>query len=262
MMNTLRRASKYLVQGTRRPLSTAASSTQPQDSQAEATALRRAKSKAWQAELQRSLLQPDYFSVLQLFSVQQLFEARCHLGHKEGNLNPFMRPYVLGSRFEQVIIDLDQTTALLADALNFVSHIAFRDGVILFVCQGRQHQLAVEEVAAGCGELAQTRHWRAGTLTDSTVMFRGQIRLPDTLIVLSTLTQVNEQHLCVKDAARMRIPTVAVCDTNSDPRLVTYPVPANDDSTDSVNFLANLFATAIKNAKSKRAEFLANLQLS
>jgi len=256
-MNVLKRASTYFIQGAR-PLSTAAAVAPPPDN----TALRRAKTKAWQEELTRSLGRPDYFGVGGLVSVGGLFRARCHLGHKQGTLNPHMKPYVLGSRFEQVIIDLDQTTKLLTDALNFVSHIAFRDGVILFVCQGKQHQLSVEEIAAGCGEAAHTRHWRSGTLTDSTVMFRGQIRLPDTIVVLSTLNHVNEQHVCVKDAARMRIPTVAVVDTNSDPRLVTYPVPANDDSPASVNHLANLFATAITNAKTKRREFLANLQLS
>ncbi|KAF2366216.1 Ribosomal protein S2 bacteria/mitochondria/plastid [Trinorchestia longiramus] len=208
--------------------------------------------KYWYTELRRSLTYPDYFSVTDMFTVEDLFKARLHLGHKEGTLNDYMRPYILGSRLSQLIIDLDKTVPRLHKALNFLAHIAFRDGVILFVGRQEQHQYAIEEIAAKCGEFAHTRYWAGGVFTNSTMQFKCTVRLPDTVILLSTLNPILDNHIAYTDSARMRIPTVGVVDTNCDPRLVTYPVPASDDSTDSVLFMANLFAKAITRGKEKR----------
>lgn len=92
--------------------------------------------------MSRSLLTPDYFNVLDMFTVEDLFNARVHLGHKDGTLNPFMKPYLFGSRLSHLIIDLDQTAKHLHRALNFVSHMAFRDAVILFVCRDKHNQVS------------------------------------------------------------------------------------------------------------------------
>lgn len=81
---------------------------------------------------------PDYFNVHNLFTVADLFRARVHLGHKTGTLHPAMKPYILGSRLGHTIIDLDQTTQLLRDALNFTAHMAYRKGIILFINRSRQ----------------------------------------------------------------------------------------------------------------------------
>ena len=80
----------------------------------------------------------DYFSVRSCFTLKELFDARVHLGHKEGTMNPHMRRYVLGSRLKSLIIDLDQTKELLGDALNFTAHVAARRGIILIVNRSRQ----------------------------------------------------------------------------------------------------------------------------
>ena len=80
----------------------------------------------------------DFFAVRNCFTLKEMFDARVHLGHKEGTLHPRMRPYVLGSRLKSLIIDLDQTTRLLGDALNFTAHIASRRGIILIVNRSRQ----------------------------------------------------------------------------------------------------------------------------
>ena len=74
----------------------------------------------------------DFFGVQKLFTVKDLFDARVHLGHKESALDPRMRQFVFGSRFGQSIIDLDQTTLLLRQALNFTAHIAHRKGGAYF----------------------------------------------------------------------------------------------------------------------------------
>lgn len=84
------------------------------------------------------LQERDFFAVRNCFTLKEMFDARVHLGHKEGSLHPRMKPYVLGSRLKSLIIDLDQTTRLLGDALNFTAHIASRRGIILIVNRSRQ----------------------------------------------------------------------------------------------------------------------------
>lgn len=79
------------------------------------------------------MLEKDYFNVNQLINVREMFDSRIYMGHKEGTLNPYMKPYIFGSRLGHLIIDLDQTVNLLQEALNFAAHIAFRNGIILFI---------------------------------------------------------------------------------------------------------------------------------
>ncbi|KAH8864892.1 28S ribosomal protein S2, mitochondrial [Schistosoma japonicum] len=81
---------------------------------------------------------PDYFGLKSLVSVTDLFQARVHLGHRSVLRNDYMKPYIFGCRQGIDIIDLDQTCSLLFDALNFTAHIAYRQGIILFVYQNKQ----------------------------------------------------------------------------------------------------------------------------
>lgn len=89
-------------------------------------------------EVQDPLNHPDYFNVHNMFTTSDLYRARIHMGHKVGTLHPAMKPYILGSRLGHIVIDLDQTTQLLRDALNVTAHIAYRKGIILFVNRSRQ----------------------------------------------------------------------------------------------------------------------------
>ena len=130
---------------------------------------------------------PDYFGVRKLVNVKDLFDARVHLGHKDGTLEPLMKPYIFGSRLEHVIIDLDQTVKLMQDALNFTAHIAYRGGIILFVSHYPQHTLTVENAAKEAGEYVHAREWNYSFLTNSEKIFHGVTRLPDLCILLSTL---------------------------------------------------------------------------
>ncbi|KAM7288629.1 28S ribosomal protein S2, mitochondrial [Ixodes scapularis] len=196
----------------------------------------------------------DYFGVSKLISVRELFEARAHLGHKEGLLNDLMKPYIFGSRLGHHIIDLDQTVPHLFRALNFAAHIAYRDGIILFVTRNQQTSHMVEEAAKACGEFAHTRWWRPGLFPNSERQFGTVTRLPDLVVLLSTLDTVFEEHLAVRECARMLIPTAAVVDTNCNPSLVTYPVPGNDDTPSAVELYCRLFKEAILRGKARRAE--------
>ena len=135
---------------------------------------------------------PDYFGVRTLFSLKDLFDARVHLGHKEGTLEPNMRPFVFGSRLGHLILDLDQTMYHLTEALNFAAHIAYRDGIILFVSQNPLHTLVVESAAKEAGEYAHCREWSRTILTNSVKLYGGITRLPDLCILMSTLNPLQE----------------------------------------------------------------------
>ena len=138
-------------------------------------------------ELINPLKFPDYFGVRKLFKVKDLFEAKVHYGHKEGTLDPNMKPYIFGSRLGYLIFDLDKTAELLQDALNFTAHIAYRGGIILFVCHYPQHTLMVERAAEESGEYAHARAWNHPIFTNSEKIYQGVTRLPDLVILISTL---------------------------------------------------------------------------
>lgn len=91
--------------------------------------------------MKNALKHPDYFKVAELFTVEDLFNARVHLGHRTGSLDSCMSQFIFGSRLDHLIIDLDQTAVLLREALNFTAHIAFLGGIILFIGRIPQHQV-------------------------------------------------------------------------------------------------------------------------
>uniref|UniRef100_A0A1A8EX05 Small ribosomal subunit protein uS2m n=1 Tax=Nothobranchius korthausae TaxID=1143690 RepID=A0A1A8EX05_9TELE len=204
--------------------------------------------------LQLPLKNPDYFRVSELFSLKDLFDARVHLGHKQGCRHRLMEPYLYGCRLDQDIIDLDQTVENLQLALNFTAHIAYRGGVILFVSRRRQFCHLVETTAKACGEYAHTRYWQGGLLTNAHIQYGPGVRLPDLIVFLSTLNNVFQQHVALRDAAKMNIPTVGVVDSNCNPSLVTYPIPGNDDTPVAVELYCRLFKMTINRAKDKRRQ--------
>lgn len=201
-----------------------------------------------------SLDHEDFFGVNKLFTRAELFESRVHLGHKEGLLDQHMKKYLIGMRREQCIIDLDQTVPLLQSALNFTAHIAYRNGIILFVNRAPQYSYAVEEMARECGEYAHTRHWQKGCFTNAKIQMGPGTRLPDLMVFFNTLNDVFSQHQAIVDAAKMNIPTVGVVDSNCIPNLITYPIPGNDDTPCAVELYMRLFKDAVLCGKQRRKE--------
>lgn len=196
----------------------------------------------------------DYFNVHSLFTVTDLFNARVHYGHKEGTLDDRMKPYIFGKRMGHIIFDLDKTAIHLRKALNFAAHIAYRDGVILFVARSPQSTNLIENTAKECGEFVHTRRWRGGLFTNSVMQFQEVTRLPDLCIFLNTLNNVLLQHVGITESAKMLIPTIGIVDSNCNPSLITYPVPGNDDSLPSIELYCNLFKEAILRGKLKAKE--------
>lgn len=165
-----------------------------------------------------------------------------------------MTPYLYGCRLDHDIINLDLTMEHLKLALNFTAHVAYRGGIILFINRRRQFCHLVETTAKECGEYAHTRYWQGGILTNGNNHYGLGVRLPDLIVFLSTLNNVFQQHVAVRDAAMMNIPTVGVVDSNSNPSLITYPVPGNDDTPSAMELYCRLFKMTITRAKDKRRQ--------
>lgn len=194
---------------------------------------------------EKSLQDHDYFDVRKLVDVKTLFDARVHWGHNAGTRNTYMTPYIFGSRLGIDIIDLDQSVTLLQDALNVAAHVAYRGGIILFMSRNRQNMPLIERTAVECGEYAHCRYWRGGIFTNASKQFGAITRLPDLCIFINTQNNVFDQHTAVRDSAKMLIPTIGILDTNCDPRIVTYPIPGNDDTPVALQLYCRLFKEAI-----------------
>lgn len=194
------------------------------------------------------LSHPDYFDVSSMTTVNELFEARVHLGHKTGCWNPLMKPYLHGSRSDIHIFDLDKTLAHLRLALNVTGHVAYRNGVILFVNERPQFERLTQATARDCREYFVTQ-WRSGTLTNS-YMLLGTLRLPDLIVFLSA----PPSKTAIKEASMCNIPCVGVVDSDCDPNLITYPIPGNDDTPSSLKLYSRLFGKVIKRAKERRKQ--------
>jgi small subunit ribosomal protein S2 len=186
--------------------------------------------------------------------MHELFQNKVYWGHKKGLRNDFIAPYLFGERLGIDIIDLNKTVSLLQDALNFTAHIAYRQGVILFISRHLQTLPLVEQTAMQCEEYSHCRPWQQGTFTNATKLFGAMTRLPDLCIFINMLNNVYEPHDAIIEASKLNIPTIGIVDTSCDPRLITYPVPGNDDTPCAVELYCKLFKEAILKGKAKRKE--------
>lgn len=198
-------------------------------------------------EAEDPLRHPDFFGVNAATSVRQLFEARVHLGHKTGVWDPRTKPYLFGSRAGIHIIDLDKTLVHLRRALSVAGHVAYRNGIILFVNERSQFERLTQKAARDCGEYFVTQRWTGGTLTNSQMLL-GTLRLPDLIIFFS----VPPSKTAIKEAAMSNIPSIGVIDSDCNPNLITYPIPGNDDSPTAVSLYSSLFSEVITQAKARR----------
>ncbi|GMT09171.1 hypothetical protein PFISCL1PPCAC_468, partial [Pristionchus fissidentatus] len=196
----------------------------------------------------------DLFGLHSLVNVDEMFEARLHYGHKVGTLNDNMKWALYGERLGVCVFDLETTRKHLIRALDFVAHVVSRGGIILFVSTHRDTMLNVEQMAEEVGQYSHVRFWQEGTLTNMRQLLGATVRLPDTMVFLSTLTSMSERHPAIVEAAKMTIPTVGIVDSNADPAYLTYLVPANDDSPQAVAYLLRMFKEACKRGAAHRAK--------
>ncbi len=208
--------------------------------------------------------------------VKELLDAGVHFGHQTKRWNPKMRPFIFDARNGIHIIDLSKTLTQLEAACNFLGETVRKGGKVLFVGTKKQAQQAVKETSKECGQYYVTERWLGGTLTnfatikrsikrlkdiekmeaDGTlnnyvkqeqsmirreaarlVKFFDGIRTMDKLPGAMFVVDIKREHNAVAEARRLKIPVVAIVDTNCDPDLVDFPVAGNDDAIRSVRMI-------------------------
>lgn len=166
-------------------------------------------------------------------------------------------PYAYGVRAGITIIDLDHTLPLLRRAASLVRAVAYAGGQIVFVGTRPDIRPAVQKAAERLGKQGYHvgERWLPGTLTNKLQMFgyqatKTQKITPDLVVLLNPLANMNAIHEC----ALNHIPTVGVIDTNADPRIVMYPIPANDESTRTSELIAGVLSIAGREGVSLRVD--------
>jgi small subunit ribosomal protein S2 len=162
-------------------------------------------------------------------------------------MNPNFMPYSYGTRAGITIIDLDQTLPLLRRAVNLVRAVAARDGSVVFVGTRQDLRNVVMKAAERVGEQGYHvgERWLPGTLTNKLLMFGSNVLdkhniVPDLVIILNPLANMN----AIRECAIEHIPTIGIIDSNVDPRIVMYPIPANDESTRTAEMVAGVLSIA------------------
>ena len=217
------------------------------------------------------------------FTMRQLLEAGVHFGHHTRRWNPKMSPYIYGVRNGIHIIDLEQSVPLLRQGLEAIREIVAGGGRVLFVGTKRQAQEAITEAAKRCGQYYVNHRWLGGMLTNFKTISQSIKRLreleerltteesgltkrelleltrdrdkleralggikemgglPDILFVIDT----NKEAIAVQEANKLRIPVVAILDSNSSPDGIAYPIPGNDDAMRAIHLYCDLVAGSV-----------------
>jgi len=221
---------------------------------------------------------------LATISIKQLLDAGVHFGHQTGRWNPKMKPFIFGERNGVHIIDLQKTLNFFKVAIEFTTTLAAQGKTVLFVGTKSQARETIEEEARRCGMYWITNRWLGGLLTNFATVknsikryrdletmrdngfyeklskkevarlererkkleknlrgIRDIDRCPDALFIVDS----GQESIAVQEAAKLNIPIIAVVDTNSDPDLIDYVIPGNDDALRSVKLFAETVADAI-----------------
>lgn len=221
-------------------------------------------------------------------SMRQMLEAGVHFGHQTRFWHPKMSPYIFGERNKIHIINLEQTLPLFDEAINFVGRLAAKRGRILFVGTKRAAQESIEREATRCGMPYVNRRWLGGMLTNFKTVKQSIRRLkdiesliedggleritkkeglnirreleklnrglsgiknmeglPDAIFVID----VGHEKIAIAEAIKLKIPVVAVVDTNNSPDGCDYVIPGNDDAIRSINLYTSAIADAVLDAR-------------
>ncbi|KAI1320032.1 37S ribosomal protein, mitochondrial [Mortierella claussenii] len=189
-------------------------------------------------------------------TIAQLLAAGLHLGHSTSLWNVASMPFVFGIREGISIINLEHTITHLRRACTVAKAVARQGGIILFIGTRDGMDHVTVDAAKSCNAYYVASKWCPGTITNAQEIVGPHTpRLPDAragdlakpfrpdlVIVLNPL----ENTIAIKEATRFNIPTIGITDTDVDPRTVSYPIPANDDSVRGVELVAKVLAEAVK----------------
>lgn len=222
--------------------------------------------------------------------VKELLEAGVHFGHQTRRWNPKMKPFIFDARNGIHIIDLSKTLNQLQAACDFLTETVRKGGKVLFVGTKKQAQQAIQQTAKDCGQFYVTERWLGGTLTNFQTVkksikrlkdiekmetdgsinnyvkqeqavirreaarlhkyFDG-IRAMDKMPGAMFVVDIKREHNAVAEARRLKIPVVAIVDTNCDPDLVDYPIAGNDDAIRSVRMVLATVAQVVTQAQAE-----------
>ncbi len=224
--------------------------------------------------------------------MKELLEGGVHFGHQTKRWNPKMKQFIFDARNGIHIIDLSKTVKQLELACDFLAATCGKGGRVLFVGTKKQAQEAVRESAKACEQFHVTGRWLGGTLTNFNTIKRSLARLREieTMEADGSINQyvkqeqsmlrreaarlvknfdgiramdkfpaamfvvdIKREHNAVAEGRRLKIPIVAIVDTNCDPDLVTYPIAANDDAIRSVRLILSVVVQTITQAR-RRAQ--------
>jgi small subunit ribosomal protein S2 len=213
--------------------------------------------------------------------MKEMLDAGVHFGHQTERWNPKMKNYVYTDRGGIHIIDLQKTVAKAQKAAEFVKSVAASGGRMIFVGTKKQANEAVREAAEKCGQFYVVKRWLGGTLTNfqtikssidrlkriDQMREKGELNfyskkersgIEKEYVKLSEylngiremkdapaaifVVDLNKEHIAVQEARRLGIPVVAIADTNTDPEMVEYPIPGNDDAIRSIRLFCDLVA--------------------
>ncbi|KAI0797811.1 ribosomal protein S2, flavodoxin-like domain-containing protein [Abortiporus biennis] len=190
-------------------------------------------------------------------TLSALLAAGAHMGHAKSLMNPNFMPYAYGVRAGITVIDLDHTLPLLRRAAKVVRSVAANDGMVLFVGTRPDLRPVVRKAAERMG--AQGFHigekWLAGTLTNKLTLFGPDALekkrvVPDLVVILNPTANLN----AIRECAIEHVPTIGIVDSNVDPRVVMYPIPANDESTRTAELIAGVLSVAGREGVAIRRE--------
>lgn len=226
--------------------------------------------------------------MINLPSVEEMLKAGMHFGHRTNRWHPKMKPFIFTDKKGVYIIDLNKSREKLAEAMEFITQMISEGKSVLFVGTKNQVKAGMKEMAEATGMPYIVGKWLGGYLTNFAVVKKsvkkyqdllsdkasgkldrytkkeklnidreikkleervggltGLTKLPDALFIWDII----EEETALTEARVKNIPVIAICDTNVNPDLVNYPIPANDDSTKTISLLMNTLKEVISEAK-------------
>jgi small subunit ribosomal protein S2 len=221
-------------------------------------------------------------------TLEELLESGAHFGHQSRRWNPRMAQFIFDEREGVHVFDLAKTREQLIEALDVVSKYVKEGKVILFVGTKKQVKERLAEIALSTGQMYVNERWLGGTLTNFDQIMKSIRKLaemkdklakgeyshftkkerlliereiadleksfgglssmkarPDLMVVVD----IHKETSAVREAKQLKIPTIGIVDSNSNPDLVNYPIPMNDDASRALEFVLGLFEKTILEAK-------------
>lgn len=224
-------------------------------------------------------------------SLTELLEAGAHFGHKKERSFPRAKKFTYTIRDSVYVIDLEKTIVQLKVAIEYLQKLMGADKIILFVGTKRQAREAIKKTAEKLNQPYVVERWLGGMLTNFETIhkslkqlekleelqkseefskytkkerqrtqekikktlsifigIRNMNKLPDALFIVDTA----KENVAVLEARRMKIPIVGICDTNANPDLIDYPIPANDDSEKTIHLIMTNLEEELKTKDIKK----------